>query len=133
MQNKTWGAIITWTYTQPPYLANGTFVYDQMLDAYLAGAKYIVIFDYPQLPGNPYGVLTEDHFNALQKMWNTAHAVKPNDNLPDDAVLVLPQNYGWGMRNANDNIFLGGNSMNLLSLSPSGDGYATTFDVGLQM
>lgn len=105
MQNKTWGAIITWTYTQPPYLASGSVIYEQMLDAYLAGAKYIVIFDYPQLPGNPYGVMTDEHFEALQKMWNTAQAVKPDDKQSDDVVLVLPQNYGWGMRQQDDRIW----------------------------
>ncbi len=105
MQNKTWGAIITWTYDQPPYLADGSAVYEQMLDAYLAGAKYIVIFDYPQLPGNPYGVLTEAHFAALQQLWAVTELVKPDDNQHDDAVLVLPQNYGWGMRLEDDRIW----------------------------
>ncbi|MGD6933459.1 MAG: hypothetical protein ACQCN5_04550 [Candidatus Bathyarchaeia archaeon] len=105
MQNKTWGAIITWTYDQPPYLADGSAVYEQMLDAYLAGAKYIVIFDYPQLPGNPYGVLTEAHFAALQQLWAVTESVKPDDNQHDDAVLVLPQNYGWGMRREDDRIW----------------------------
>ncbi len=105
MQNKAWGAIITWTYTQPPYLASGSAIYEQMLDAYLAGAKYVVIFDYPQLPDNPYGVMTDEHFEALQKMWNTAQAIKPDDSQSDDAVLVLPQNYGWGMRRQDDRIW----------------------------
>jgi hypothetical protein len=47
MQNKTWGAIITWKYSQPPYLDSGNTIYEQMLDAYMSGAKYVIIFDYP--------------------------------------------------------------------------------------
>ena len=58
-----------------------------------------------------------------------------DDTLSDQVFAQAPYNARGNRdtRNANDNIFLGGNSMNLLSLSPSGDGYATTFDVGLQM
>ena len=62
MQNKTWGTIITWTYNQPPYLVNGSVMYSQLLLSYMAGAQYAVIFNYPQVGDNPYGVLTEDHF-----------------------------------------------------------------------
>ncbi len=105
MQNKTWGAIITWTYDHPPYLANASAVYEQMLDAYLAGAKYILIFDFPYLPGNPYGVLTEEHFESLHQLWMDTKTVKPDDNQRDDAVLILPQDYGWGLRREDDRIW----------------------------
>jgi hypothetical protein len=105
MQNKTWGAIITWTYDQPPYIASGTAIYQQMLDAYLAGAKYIVVFDYPTLPGNQYGILTDEHFEAIEQLWVATKTVKPDDNQKDDAVLVLPQNYGWGLRSEDDRIW----------------------------
>ncbi|MGE5574913.1 MAG: hypothetical protein ACM3UL_02145, partial [Ignavibacteria bacterium] len=37
LQNKTWGTIITWTYTQPPYLVNGTQMYNQLVTAYQSG------------------------------------------------------------------------------------------------
>ena len=47
MQNKDWGAIITWKYNQPPYLDSGEAIYQQMLTSYRAGAKYITIFNYP--------------------------------------------------------------------------------------
>ena len=103
MQNKTWGAIITWTYDQPPYLVNGTEMYNQLLTAYMAGAKYAVIFDYPQILGNPYGILRDEHFMALEKFWNKIQSLTVN-NQPG-AVLVLPHDYGWGMRNPNEPIW----------------------------
>lgn len=105
LQSKDWGAIITWTYDQPPYLDNGNAIYNQMFAAYMAGAKYAVVFDYPQIPGNPYGILTEDHFSALQRFWGTIQNLKVTNNPTGEAVLVLPHNYGWGMRNLNDRLW----------------------------
>ncbi len=103
MENKTWGTIITWTYDQPPYLVNGTEMYSELLTSYLAGAKYEVIFDYPQIGNNSYGVLTDDHFAALENFWNTIQTLESNSK--PDAVLVLPHNYGWGMRSLQDRIW----------------------------
>ena len=37
-QNKTWGAIITWTYNQTPYLESGAQMYNDMVLAYDSGA-----------------------------------------------------------------------------------------------
>lgn len=105
MQNKNWGAIITWTYDQPPYLASREEIYCQMVSAYRAGAKYVVIFDYPQLPGNPYGILTEEHFLALETFWGNIQNRELTVEPDAQAVLVLPQNYGWGMRNMFDSIW----------------------------
>ena len=45
VQNKDWGVMITWTYTQPPYMENGTELYNDMVLAYENGAKYIIVFD----------------------------------------------------------------------------------------
>ena len=110
MQNKTWGTILTWKYDQPPYIDDPENIYQQLLMSYQAGATYTVIFNYPQYPeGNPYGILTDAHFQALQRFWNQI-TTKPNtQNLLDysqaEAALVLPQNYGWGMRNPNDRIW----------------------------
>ncbi|MDR0319021.1 MAG: hypothetical protein LBI09_03190 [Nitrososphaerota archaeon] len=110
LQDKDWGAIATWKYTEAPYLDSGEEIYQQLSLAYQAGAKYLIIFDYPVIENNPYGVLTEDHFEALQKLWADIN----NDKLttkhgsPVEAVLVLPQNYGWGMRHVEDRIWLWG-------------------------
>ena len=45
VQNKDWGVMITWTYTQPPYMESRTQLYNDMVLAYENGAKYIIIFD----------------------------------------------------------------------------------------
>ncbi len=106
MQNKTWGTIITWKYTDPPYLANGEEIYTQLHTAYHAGAQYAVIFNYPQIPGNPYGTLTEAHFEALQKLWReTQQNPRKTSETKAETALVLPENYGWGMRNSEDTIW----------------------------
>jgi hypothetical protein len=105
LQSKPWGAIITWKYDQPPYLENGSEMYSQMFAAYMAGANYLVIFDYPSLPGNPYGILTEDHFRAMAKFWDTIQSLKTQASGHGEAVLVLPHNYGWGMRFPNDRLW----------------------------
>ncbi|MCL1976975.1 MAG: hypothetical protein FWG55_02530 [Candidatus Bathyarchaeota archaeon] len=108
LQNKDWGVIVTWKYDNAPYLDNGEEIYNQMSLAYQAGAKYIIIFDYPLIEGNPYGVLTEDHFEALQKLWTDINKPKTNQGSQTEAVLVLPQNYGWGMRHVADRIWIWG-------------------------
>ena len=112
LQNKAWGAIITWKYDHSPYLDTGDEVYRQMMAAYQAGAKYVILFDYPYLDGagaNPYGVLEDEHFYALEKFSNDVMATSNMRTLSDkskaDAVLVLPRNYGWGMRWQNDAIW----------------------------
>jgi hypothetical protein len=108
LQDKEWGAIATWKYTEAPYLDSGEEIYTQLLTAYQAGAKYLIIFDYPTIEGNPYGVLTEDHFDALQKLW--VDITKPTTKRMSsvEAVLVLPQNYGWGMRHVADRVWIWG-------------------------
>ena len=96
LQNKTWGTIITWTYNEPPYLENATAMYDDLMAGYLAGAKYEVIFDYPQIGDNPYGILTDDISLLWKEFWINIQTLKPNS--PPEVVFVLPHNYGWAMR-----------------------------------
>jgi len=106
LQGKDWGAIITWKYSTSPYLENGTEMYDQMRLAYVNGAKYIVAFNYSP-NGNGTGLLENEHFLALQKFWNDTVQNKTviNGGVKAEAVLVLPKNYGWGMRSLQDNIW----------------------------
>ncbi len=110
MQNKDWGAIVTWKYDVPPYLDTGQNVYNQMKLAYNEGAKYILIFDYPYNVTNqygtmnPYGVLKSEHFLALQTFWNKVITQPPN-SAQAEAALVLPKDYGWGMRSSSDRIW----------------------------
>ncbi|NLE06345.1 MAG: hypothetical protein GX638_16290, partial [Crenarchaeota archaeon] len=109
MQNKEWGAILTWKYTQQPYLGSGAELYDQMQMAYQAGAKYIIIFNYPEIDGNPYWTMTDEHFEAVEQFSNdlmdTSNIRTIIDYSQADAVLVLPKNYAWGMRDIDDKVW----------------------------
>jgi len=100
-QNKTWGAIITWETDMPPYLGSAEQIYHYMVDSYRAGAKYVIVFNYPIYPeDNPYGILVESQLEAMSKFWQYTK-VYPRSIygvVSADTVLVLPQNYGWGMR-----------------------------------
>jgi hypothetical protein len=108
LQDKAWGSIITWKYDKPPYLDTGENIYEQMVQSYQAGARYILIFNYPKLDGNDYGAMQDEHFDALERFWNDV--VQPNTGNPRehgeaDVAFVLPKNYGWGLRKPNDRIW----------------------------
>ena len=107
LQNKAWGTIITWKYNATPYLDSGVEIYRQMVASYRAGASYVMVFNYPKLEGNPYGVMRDEHFLAVEEFWR--NFVSPSPRYPDlstaEAVLVLPRNYGWGMRKPDDKIW----------------------------
>ena len=107
LQNKSWGAIITWKYTVPPYLASGDEIYQQMRMAYEGGAQYIAVFNYAEDMQGSYGTLKEEHFQALERFWNDVvqNASEVYGGIKAEAALVLPRNYGWGMRNPNDTIW----------------------------
>ena len=110
LQGKEWGAMITWKYDEPPYLDSGPEIYRQMQMAYTAGANYIVLFNYPQNDtGNPYGVMTDEHFQALQNFWNDIKTQKiTHGSTEGDVAYVLPENYGFGMRRSDDKIWYWG-------------------------
>jgi hypothetical protein len=108
LQGKDWGAILTWTYTSPPYLENGLAMLNDMLTAYFAGAKYIVVFNYPSYPAsNPYGILLDDQFAAMKDFWTQIHSSQANacGSTNGQVALVLPKDYGSGLRSATDNIW----------------------------
>ncbi len=107
LQNKDWGTIITWKYMQEPYLCSGNEMFEQMKTSYEAGAKYVIVFNYAQDMTGPYGTLQSEHFEALQRFWKdvvqspwVAHG-----GVKAEAALVLPADYGWGMRSMNDSIW----------------------------
>lgn len=103
-QNKNWGAIVTWTYNNTPYIEHGDALYNDMILAYQNGAKYVVVFDYPQI--ERYGILTEEHFDALKKFWNYIHSSPQNYGVDQGKVAyVLPSDYGFGFRSINDTIW----------------------------
>ncbi len=119
LMGKDWGAIVTWKYTYPesvhfpgeifgPYLPSGNEIYVELKQAYEAGAKYLIVFNFPTFPaGNPYGTLQQEHFSALQRLWTEViqNQTVINGGIKAEAALVLPANYGWGMRNPVDNIW----------------------------
>jgi hypothetical protein len=105
--NKDWGTIITWKYNNPPYLDSGETIYEQMKMSYECGAEYVMIFSYAENMTGPYGTLQDEHFDALERFWNEvvqSSEVK-HGSIEAEAVLVLPEDYGWGMRNPEDTIW----------------------------
>ena len=102
--NKDWGAIVTWEYTNPPYIESKEELYDDMILAYKNGAKYVVVFNYPKI--EQYGILTENHFDALRDFWNYIHN-NPQEHgvIQSEVAYVLPQDYGFGFRNPIDSIW----------------------------
>jgi hypothetical protein len=108
LQQKEWGAIITWTYQDQPYLGNGTEILEDMKTAYRAGAKYLIVFNYPTYPpDNLYGILTDDHFDAMESFWEMTRSPQQSslEKVEAEAAFVLPKDYGWGMRRVDDNIW----------------------------
>ena len=112
-RTKTGVAIITWATNDPPYLPSGEQMRQELNIAYDAGAKYIIVFNsyvpnptiwyYP--PINPYGALTDEHFKVMEEFWNQMHNSPRNNLAKADVAVVLPKDYGWGMRQANDRIW----------------------------
>jgi hypothetical protein len=104
VHNEDWGVMITWTYTQPPYIESGAELYNDLVMAYQNGAKYIVIFNanmnYTQ------GILGEEHLEALKQFWQY---VKDNprttEAIEDKVAYVLPKDYGYGFRGPDDKIW----------------------------
>lgn len=101
---KDWGAIVTWKYNQSPYLESGDELYNDLALAYSSGAKYTVIFSYPNI--TEYGTLTDEHFEVLEQFWNTLHKDPSSlGNAKSTVAYVIPADYGFGFRSANDTIW----------------------------
>lgn len=106
-QGKQWGAIITWTYDEPPYLEGEDELLQDMKMAYQAGANYLIIFNYPyNNTDNPYGIMSSDHFDVMEQFWSQIHdAPRSTLSSSERVAFVLPKDYGWGMRRPDDNIW----------------------------
>jgi hypothetical protein len=103
-QNKDWGAIITWTYTAPPYIESDEELYNDLVLAYDNGAKYIVVFDGNE--GWTEGILEDEHLDALQRFWNyTQNNPRKSSPTGDRTAYVLPNAYGFGFRGPRDHIW----------------------------
>ncbi|MDR2720424.1 MAG: hypothetical protein LBC03_06450 [Nitrososphaerota archaeon] len=106
IQGKSWGTILTWKYTHPPFLAEGDEMFEQMKTSYQTGAEYVIIFNYSEDSKNPH-TLQDEHFQALERFWSEVvqNPDVEHGGIKAEAALVLPKNYGWGMRAAGDNIW----------------------------
>jgi len=106
LQDKRWGTILTWKYTHAPFLADGQEMFEQMKVSYEAGAEYVVIFNYSEDPKNP-STLQEEHFQALEHFWVEVvqNPEVIHGNIKAEAAIVLPRNFGWGMRTPQDTIW----------------------------
>ena len=108
VRNKNWGAMITYTYDNPPYLASGTQIYNDMVTAYQNGAKYIVVFDYAKDPvtNATHGILQQQHLDALKQFWQyIKDNPRTNDTIENRVAYILPKDYGYGFRGPDDKIW----------------------------
>ncbi len=107
LQNKTWGTIITWKYSLPPYLDTPSNIYNQMVTSYNTGAKYIILFNYSNVTKiDSYGgAMTDAHFQALQNFWNQVVTKTSPNSIHAEAAFVLPKDYGFGLRRVDDRIW----------------------------
>lgn len=104
IQNKDWGVMITWTYTEPPYLESGKELYDDLVLAYESGAKYILVFDTNK--NYTHSTLQPEHLDALKRFWQYAIDNPRPRNPPSNRIAyVLPKDYGYGFRGPNDTIW----------------------------
>lgn len=104
IQNKDWGVMITWTYTNPPYLGSGEELYNDLVLAYENGAKYILIFDTNE--DYTHSVLQPEHLDALQRFWHHAkNNPRPSHDISDRVAYVLPKDYGYGFRGPADKVW----------------------------
>ncbi|MCX8151135.1 MAG: hypothetical protein N3D85_06510 [Candidatus Bathyarchaeota archaeon] len=103
VQGKEWGIMITWTYTNPPYIESGKELYEDMVLAYNNGAKYIVIFDTNEEYTS--GILKEEHLQAIKQFWRYTQENPRNNTITDRVAFVLPKDYAYGFRGPNDKIW----------------------------
>jgi len=103
--NMDWGAMLTWTYHNEPYIENATEMYNDLLLAYNNGAKYAIVFSYPNI--TQYGILTDDHLQALKNFWNYVSNNAPKDPYYErvQTAYVMPADYGFGFRSAQDSMW----------------------------
>lgn len=103
VHGKDWGIMITRTLNDTQKAESGQEMYDDMVYAYQNGAKYILLFDYPNLAE---GILKQEHFEALKQFWQYTKSNPRTSNAPEDRVAyVLPKDYGYGFRGADDKIW----------------------------
>jgi hypothetical protein len=106
VQNKDWGVMITWTYTQPPYLESGSDLYDDMVLAYENGAKYIIVFDTNENYTNSILINDEKRLDAFKQFWQYVQDNPRTSNpIRNRVAYVLPEGYAYGFRGPEDKIW----------------------------
>ena len=72
-----------------------------------AGSNYVVIFNYAEDIDGRFGIMQDAHFMDLERFWKEVveSLEVRNGSIKAEAVLVLPENYGWGMRDPDDKIW----------------------------
>jgi hypothetical protein len=104
VQNKDWGVMITWTYTQPPYLESASVLYDDLVLAYENGAKYILVFDTNE--NYTHTVLDDKHLDAMKQFWQyTQEHPRLSNPIRNRIAYVLPNGFGYGFRGPKDIIW----------------------------
>ena len=104
IQKKEWGAIITWTYNNPPYIESGKDLYEDLVLAYENGAKYIVIFDSNEDYSG--GILENEHLEAMKQFWQYIEDYpRKEEPIGERVAYVLPKDYAYGFRGPKDKIW----------------------------
>lgn len=107
VNGKDWGVMITYTYTEPPYLASGNQIYNDLVLAYQHGARYFMVFDYAKDPATniTYGILQTEHLEAMQRFWEYVKHNPRSDDTDERVAYVLSKDYGYGFRGSSDSIW----------------------------
>ena len=104
VQNKEWGVMITWTYTQSPYIESGGELYNDLVLAYESGAKYILVFDTNE--NYTCSILQREHLDALKRFWEYARTHRRmSDQIRGEVAYVLPKDYAYGFRGPEDKVW----------------------------
>ncbi|MCW4010774.1 MAG: hypothetical protein NWF05_09175 [Candidatus Bathyarchaeota archaeon] len=104
MQNKDWGIVITYTYTNPPYIEPGDKLYEDMVLAYNSGAKYIIVFDANE--NYTQGILQPEHLQAMQKFWDYAKSHPRNSYAVNERrAYVLPYGFAYAFRGSEEKLW----------------------------
>jgi hypothetical protein len=104
---KHWGTMITWKYSEAPFVEEPLQLFQDMVLAYQNGAKYIIVFNGPanNTATTPYGILNQWHFLAMRLFWAYTKLSPTPKEYPADNAYVLPKDYGFGFRGPNDKIW----------------------------
>lgn len=106
MQNKNWGVMVECANGTSGTLQTGSQIYDELRQTYEDGAEYGVIFNYAPNSNSTAGLLQDEQFAALQKFWtDIVQNSKVTNNVKGQDALVLPIDYGGGIRSPTDTIW----------------------------